>query len=300
MGKLINQPAQFRIPPSDGLRAARGVGVIENPADDLDQEGRWAGGYSMLRHPCKAGGVMDPCGHPNRTPTREPGTRDGQPFVVWDAFTCSLLGLTAEDLRQDAITALNLAQYHLVASELWRGDQAQASSWPNVFLAKDSDPGYLDLVTAAGGSPVANSFSMENGLAAMEDALAACTDGQRVIHAPPSVVSHWDMGGALRFEGGRIWTIRNTLVISDSGYDGSGPVSLGQPAAAPAGVWIYGTGPLLLRLDSNVTVLPPLSDLPASIRFATNDQTFYAEKLAMITWDCCHVGARLSLNPVAP
>lgn len=286
------------VPAQDGLRAARGLGVVENPADPLDPGADWVRGFRFRRTPCKCGTVGNPCNFGDRpAATTSLGFRDVTPFLVRCGRVCTTRGFAAADYAAEAQTLLNAVQYDQIARELWRGDQAKApdgggAAWPNPYLADDDQPGFVNLVDVF-GNPATDSFSPASGLAAMEMALAQCTVGLRVIHAPAAAVVLWGGLNLLRYEGNRTFTATGTMVIADTGYDGSGPDSLGNAAGTYADFWIYGTGPLQLRLDPVVALDPPQGDFGAAVNRRVNEITYWAEKRAAIVWDCCHIGARI-------
>ena len=61
-----------------------------------------------------------------------------------------------------------------------------------------------------------------------------------------------------------------------------------------AGVWVYATGPLQIRLDTGPpTVTPTAGNLAEAVDRGVNDITYIAERPASAVWGCCHIGARL-------
>lgn len=310
MGPIQVVTGPLPVPANEGWRAARGAtgAIVENRSDPLDPTDRWQGGFRFRRTPCKCGAVGDPCSHEDLpvyegNPAGGPGLRTVQPFLVRCERGCTTRGMAAADYAAEARELLDLVQYDQISREFWRGDQAKAPDgggdpWPNPYLAKDAEPDFVNLVTDAdwgNGNIAADSFSPVTGLAALEAALAACSAGYRVVHAPVQALTYWHEAGLLRHEGGRILTANGTFVVTDTGYDGSSPDSAGNVAGTWADFWAYGTGQVHLRLDPGVDMTPSADDVVAAVNRVSNEVSYRAERYAAPVWDCCHVGARITV-----
>lgn len=305
---VTGPPQQAR---NDGLRAARGLSVMENPADPLDPENRWVRGYRFNYGPCLTGYTLDPCEPEPVPPVAGPaGERWIEPFVVAIDRTCSTWGWEAADYPTQALRIFEANEFGVIARELWRGDQAILSGWTNpdptpetggpgnTYLAGDWDPEFVNLITLSGGDPLVDTMNPVEGLAALEQALTGCNPGPGVIHITKRLAIILGSYNALRSDGGRLFTINGTQVIADGAYDGSGPDSLGKPAASDSYEWAYATGPITLRIETQAPLLtPPANRFEQAVDKESNTIDFMAQRKASVSWGCCHVG--VAIAPVA-
>lgn len=270
---------RFAEPPRVGLLPALGGGSVVGM-------GPWAGGVTWAPEQCGEGGAYDASSCPPDDPDIDiPGSPDiveAMPFTVWAGDRCSPWDLDrpwAERARRQ----LAAVQSHLVAAEFWTGEIAQASDWPNRFLASPDS----DVLTAGAEEPL-------QALACLELGIARAGKGRRgMIHATPDLVTTWQAGGALRREGGVILTVLDTVVIADAGYDGSGP---NGELAADGSVWAYGTEMIGVRL-SPVRMVPDVEGITsANIDRSVNTVLARAERDAVVLWDgCVHVAVEVDL-----
>lgn len=287
------------VPLSGGLFGARNHGVWINPPDPLDPGGRWkAVGWTFERRPCSVTFTRDPCDSTTaKVPAEGAGLRSGQPYLVVAGRTCSTTGWKTADYQSEAERVLMAEMWPQIAFELWRGDRAKAMGAPTPYFADDAQTGWVDLVVANGGG-VGDSFLPKDALAAMDDALASSFGGQGLIHVPVAVLGVLVGDGIVEYEGGVWYSPGRNVVVADAGYDGSGPDSLGNPAGdlgGTDGAWIYGTGPVVIRHDTETTLVPGRDRWQEALAPGTNDLTWFAERLATAWWDCGHFGARVRL-----
>lgn len=304
-------------PPTDGLRGARGLGVVENPADPLDPQALWTRGYAFDFDACSTGIVRDPCLRETMPTLRgNGGRRRIEPFVVNVGRVCSTYGWQATDYVADAQRLLEAYQYGLIARELWRGDLAIARGWTNPtpgpddelvgnpFLAWSQDPQFTDLVGLLGGNPLVDTMDTVQALAEMEQYAGSCSSGPALIHATRRMATLWAKDSLLTREGGRLFTQLGTQVVADGMYDGSGPTLdppdpddppvPGIPADATR-EWAYVTGPITVRLESGPPKLTPTAgDLALAVDRSVNDVTYWAERKASLSWGCCHAAVAIS------
>lgn len=301
------------VPPTDGIRAARGLGVVENPSDDLDPSRQWGRGYTFDFDRCNAGYLTNPCSNTARPTVRgNGGRRRVEPFVVTVGRVCGTFGWQAQDYAADANRLLDAYQWKLIAAELWTGTFAQAEGWTNPdpddgvgnpFLAWHLDPQFLDLVADHGGDPLVDAFGPVDALSVLEQGLAECSGSSNgVIHATKRMATIWASLDLLEREGGRLFTRIGTQIIADNGYDGSGPtmdppdpedpIVPGTPATLQR-EWAYATGPIQLRIEPTLRQIP--SDMSEALDRSNNDVTYYAERKASVAWGCCHLAA--AINP---
>lgn len=264
--------------------AAPRVGLIASARTDLSLPARWNNGFSYEpENYCSANGVVDPC---ESSKTVTPGGRDVvtvDPVVLWAADVCTTLGM--RDRLGRARRRLQACQSKLLAGELWEGTLSQASS--NV------DNKYL-------ASPAANTVSLDSlavsdGLACMEDALAACSCSRSMIHVTNGLMTYLNRENLVTRVGDMFITANDTIVVADNGYTGTGPE--GQ-AAVTGAVWAYGTDIVNVALDE-VQVFPG-SDIEAMGRtdgLYDNSLTYRAERLAAAWWDgCCHIAVPFDID----
>lgn len=249
---------------------------------DSDSRTRWEGAVRYNpEQVCYSGTAQDPC-NPNFTNIPpNPALVEAQPYYVWAGDRCATFGWSARDYKGRATRALLAAESKQIAHELWNGTRAQASGWPNAFLASSN----ADTLT---GSPQAPATALDM----LEQALADCSNGQRgVIHCTRQMGSFLSgLGNTLRVANGIILTYIGTVIIPDAGYDGSGPS--GQPAVNGS-QWAYATLMPTVR-RSPIEVIPDTFE-EAIIR-GTNDLEFRAQRMAVATFPpCCLAAVEVNL-----
>lgn len=281
------------------------VGLIQAAlTGQVDAEGKWLNGFAFQALDCIEGGAFDPCAADLELVIPENRANvEFVPFAVWAGYKCSTF--TAEfDWTRAVTDALLASESKQVAREFWRGDIARAEGHPNGFLTDDDASDELSTSTL---DPL-------EALACLEQYLGDCGNGQQgMIHATRQLVTHWANGGALRREGSRIFTIHDTIVVSDGGYDGSGPNARDDDAPEEAGAtqFAYATGLVSVRLEpmtpvtlkhpetgETLELVPPLIGGPdaSGVDRTTNLAEARAERRAAATWSgCCHAHVEVDL-----
>lgn len=271
--------AQQLVPPRTGLLSA----LAALPAAE-----RMATGIAWEPEACGYGGAFDPklCSPSSLStiePDAGPGLEEAVPFTVWGADVCATFQRD-RDRTGRARRQLAAIESYQVARELWTGTLARAASpdWPNEYLAKPSS----DVVT---DGPAAATVA----LACLEQGIAEAGKGRRgMVHATPATITHWQVGGALRREGGLVLTINDTIVVADAGYDGSGPN--GEPAA-DGSVWAYATELIAVRLGP-VRYVPDVAESAEALNRLVNTVVVRAERDAVLQWDhCIHIAAEVDI-----
>lgn len=300
MGILTPNPitAPREVAPRDGLGGAVGLGVqvADQGADPLDPDGRWRLGYRLWGPGCASSvvataGVCAPVGYgPSFVAPRWSAGPASAPFVIRSGIGCSLGALAAEGLdawRAEASRMLDLTQWTRVAHELWTGEQAYADGADNRRLASPE------------ADVLGESLGLVEAVARIEDALGACTGDVAVIHVPRRLVPYLAAAGLISSVTGqtaRLFTHNGSLIVADRGYPGTGP--FGQ-APTSTSTWIYGTPVLAARIDPTTTFpaapgREATADVASAAYPSTNDAVVIAERLAAISWRCCHVTASVS------
>jgi hypothetical protein len=291
-GGVPVEPARPSVP-----RTGLIVSALNQPQGE---DARWLNGFSFQALDCLGGGILDPCATGVELVIPDnPDQIDFQPFGVWAGYKCSPWDREFDWAR--AVTdALLATESYQIAHELWRGDLARDSAWPNAYLA-DSDNSFDLSEFTAPVTPL-------EALACLEDYIAQCSKNQQgFIHATRGLVIQWANGGALRREGQRTYTVHDTVVVSDGGFDGSGPTGRDEPAPEAAGAtqWAYATGPVTVRLEplaersfpdpdggaDLIQFVSPVIGGPTAegMNLQTNTVEVRAQRLAAATWSgCCH------------
>lgn len=241
---------------------------------------RWQGGFAFEPEGCQAVGTFDPCNSATKNLPLAQAIVEYDPVLLVAGDRCSPWGFSARDWQGRARRLLEACQSKLLAAELWTGKLAKSAGFPNKYLAHPN----ANTLTIVPVSPA-------EALSCLESALSDCGCSAGVIHATPATVSAWAQANLVYREDGYLVTIMGTKVITDAGYDGSGPD--GQPAVTGR-VWAYGTDAVGIFLDE-IKVYP--SNFAEALNREKNLIEFRAERLAAATWGgCCHVAVEIDIN----
>lgn len=261
----------------------------------------WSAGIKWRPENVAAGGTVDPCSPGTFTPPANLAQQMANPVLIWAAEKCSTMGERYEEARGRAERLLEAITSKRVARELWRGDRAAGSAWPNPYFTRDHAGGFNAPVVgqiAAGAviSPIA-------AFAALEQAIGEKGTGARgMIHATRRTVSIWIANRLIHREGGLLLSELGTIVVADAGYDGSGPDAGGggiahaalAPDATGITSWAYATGIVTLRLGPIETsgqgrvgdLLPTGNNaLGETVTRDADDIVVIAQRLALATFD---------------
>ena len=279
-------------------RVAAPFGLV-NPLTLVDTEDdRWENGFQYETLACSARlgirGACDPAAdyeiYPGAGNDTDGGWHDYTPFMVTVERECSAVGLDWDKFREDLMDSLEFCTAKGVEREFWTGELAQAGGGgcgsnqpasnpidPNVYLADSANT-----TTLNGGTAV----KPLEALALLENALADCgCGGPGVIHATrgtAAILKAWrdEEYGVLR-------TFAGSLLIAGAGYPGTGP---GGSAAGANKVWMYGTGPVQVRLGDKHFSPDTRSE---AMNRKTNAVTGLADRAAAVTTDGCCIFAVL-------
>lgn len=263
--------------------------------EDWDPTNRWESGFQFFPDGCDDGTVWAPC---DPTPVdlevlaaENAAVVEWQPLVYYAGFTCSTWGMGALNYTERAKRRLSRVMPRLVEDEFWRGDEAQAQSLPNQYLADATT-----LVEVDGGT----AQPLDYALGMLQQRLGDCLGGDvpGVIHAPRRLVSLWAhdylvlpyrdpiSGRTFLFD-----TFGNQ-VVAGAGYDGSGPDGL-TPTEDDTTMWAYATGPVY-KLVGDQQVYADRDEW--FVDRATNTATIFAQQTVAVVWDgCCHFGVNVDL-----
>lgn len=258
------------------------------------------GGVSFLPSPCTGGGTFDPC-----SPAADPVVEAADfPAYTESAGVPLKVGVscTAQDTyvrengRRIAAEWLNVRQHYLAAREFWRGEQAQASGWPNFYLADASTTETVGTDLAPCGALAALESAIA-GVARDAEADSVCGGARGIIHASPAVAVAWTMNYLAYRVGSQLYTAAlNTPIITGPGYDGTGPGYDGPSEPVSGYSWAYATGWLQVRLDT-----PWLPDMEWSVDPATNEYVQWAQRGVNVAVDtCCTAAVQVALGDCSP
>lgn len=248
------------------------------PDDGTDQ---WMEGMAWRSELCPTYQGYNPCAELTEGP--EPGG-DGLVYYVPVAYRvadeCSLMSGRFDEQR---ITRLaNAVASFVAAQELWTGELSAMDPYdlPNGGVTNQVNPHLAsddaEVVTAPAGGILA-------ALAALEERTREITRGQQVfLHAPIGLVDQ--VAQNLRRVGNELRTATDGILIGDAGYPGTGPDGTGEN-------WIYGTGPVAVRLGPVSAVVDPR----ATVDRETNTRQVWADRMFAVTFDpCAHTAMQVT------
>jgi len=194
-------------------------------------------------------------------------------------YQCSSYGFPAADYEGRARRQIEVAKIKSIEAEFWTGSKVPHN--PSLRRSTPNDDGHI---LNPGGAAAPTAVSPSIALMLLSQALANCaTGGLGTIHATPATVERWVSTLNTKSDDGRLSTLgRGDIVVSGSGYPGTGP--LGQPPPGPNEVWAYATGLVNIR-EGDTEVFP--DTFAEAMDRATNTVTYYGEVTAAVTWDLC-------------
>jgi hypothetical protein len=256
--------------------------TLSSVAQAVPDDAHWRAGGAVTGYPSDAPSGHDPCSA--GTSRIKDGPSAPNYTGVFPAFTaylgeaCGTYGIgDYDEFRRRSEVALAARVSMALEQQL-----ASASYVDAPHMGDD------DVVLLATGAAV----PVVTALGYLEDHLGASgQDG--IIHVTPAVAAV--LGDWLRDDRGVLRTGRGTPVAVGDGYIGADtPTSGGSKDtdAAAGQAWLYVTGPVLYRLDSEIVSLP--ETLAEALDRATNDVVFRAEQDLWVAWDKQVQGAVLA------
>lgn len=202
-----------------------------------------------------------------------------EPTIVEVPYTCSTFGWEEEDYQGKALRALERGKSKAIECEFWTGAHNPLN--PSLVRGTPNDD---DHVLNPGGAATPTAVSPGIALMLLAQALANCGSGGRgMIHATPALAERWASFLTIGTEDGLLVTLsRGDIVVSGTGYPGTGP--LGQPPPGPNEAWAYATGIVDIRLG-DPELIP--DNLEEAIERSTNTVTFRGECTAAAADDLC-------------
>jgi hypothetical protein len=249
------------------------VNLLASALRPDDGSGRWMEGMSWRSELCPTYQGYNPCAELEDGP--DPGG-DGLVHYVPVAYRvadeCATLSGTFDEARVERLA--NAIASYVVARELWTGELSALDPYdlPNGGATGQVNPHLAsadaEVVTAPAGGLMA-------ALAELEERTRVATRGQQVfLHAPIGLVNQ--VASNLERVGNELRTGTGGIVIGDAGYPGTGPAGTGTN-------WIYGTGPVSVRLGPVQATTEPR----ATVDRGTNTRLVWADRMFAVTFDPC-------------
>lgn len=253
--------------------APNAVNLLASALRPGDGAGKWMEGMAWRSELCPTYQGYNPCTELEEAPD-EGG--DGLVYYVPVAYRvadeCMLL---SGRFDQDRVVRMsNAIASFVVAQELWTGALSQMEPYDlpnggavdqvNAYLSN----GNAEVVTAPAGGLLA-------ALAELEEQTRQATRGQQVfLHVPIGLIN--TIAQNLRRVGNELRTATDAIVIADAGYPGTS----GDP---PTNDWIFGTGPVAVRLGPVSTEVEPR----ATVDRTSNRRRVWADRMFAVTFDPC-------------
>ena len=262
--------------------------VNDDPGDPL------TGGDGFGFYPIQIPGDLTPVPDVKKDYDGEQGPIRYTPFVVEVPYTCSSWGFQVNDYEGKALRQLDAGLGKALEHEFWTGAINAAN--PNLTYWTPNDDAHI---LNPGGATAPTPVSVTLGLALLSGALAQCANGSRgMIHATPVVVGLmaelYLIDDDDTNENAYLSTrSRDDIVVSGSGYTGTGP--FGQPAPTGTQAWMFATGMVDVRLGEPM-VYP--EEFAHALDRATNTVTFRGEQVAAVSPDaCCMFAVLVDYDP---
>jgi len=277
------------------------LSVVQTPTDDADKR-HWRNGIQFQGDPCDAAQTtQDPCPSPSAGFVKPP-TADGLPakgaesFTVYAYLPCNPVGYyqTAE---QRILNHFTMGEARAVERTFWTGIiDAPVTGITYPHLAADtevaSDGLSPVLLQTAADVVVTGVVDIVEGIGLLESALGTCFGGVGVIHAPRAAFAHMSANHLIYTRGGTAYTLADTPIAFGAGYPGTSPAG---DTPAFGNVWLYATGPIMMRRDPEIKITAtPAESLDRSV----NTLNMIAERTYNLAWDCCHFAVQVSLGGI--
>lgn len=298
----VTIPAPQSSLPTVGLRASIGAGVVFNGIERYSTAiDRWwtPAGWNFETPPCSELQSGTICVNPRPFAPGNPGVQEGVALSFESQIQCSTWGtdIIASDgkvsipkFEEYALEQFNRQAFAAISSEIWSGTESRASGYQNKYLALD-DGNVTDL------SP-AGAVSIKDGIGLLDEYLACCNpQGNGLIHSPVKYLTYFGAEELMVDTGtSRRATHGGNTIVAECGYAGTGPGDfLTGPTpldpAEPGKVWLYATGPMLIRIIVDES---PLSH----VDILNNDATTVLSGHYMFGWSCCHAAVQVEVCPL--
>lgn len=242
-------------------------------AYDVTPEGtHWEAGADVYPYPGGLPDTHNPCSGGSY------GTKDeGEPtsavqfggFTAYLPITCTTRGMGSwEEFKSRAEAVLVAKQSYAVELELAYDDAGIG----NPHLTEGG-------ITPLGGGTAKKPVE---GLALLEDSIAAETAASGVIHAAPSLVAAWSREFLVFHEGNHLVTANGTWVVAGAAYASARFHPSDKSAAGATQNWAFATGDVQY-MQSEMLPLP--ETVKEAVDREQNVVTFRAERSFVVDWD---------------
>lgn len=228
---------------------------------------------------------------PGKEPTAGYNTRAATAFTVYADVDCSVPGFW--DRAEQAIAeTLARSEEHEVERAFWTGRAANALVvYPhlaaNAVVSETRGGSHTYTLQTAATTVTGGPYDIVEGIGRLEAALAACYEGQGVIHVPIALATALADAMLLVRDGNRYRTPAGNLIVLGGGYPGTSPAG----ASSADSVYVYATGAMFLY-RSGIFTTPPVSAVDRRV----NTQEMIAERTYLLGWECCHLAVEISLG----
>jgi hypothetical protein len=232
--------------------------------------GRWDGGINIWGYTTDTPSTWDACSagtYRVKGDAGEVANAGFDTFGIYITEECTTASVAAdlEGFRQRAEVVLDATQSFAVEQALAQG----VDGLNNKYLG---DPDLVSLAT---------NVSARIGIAYLENAIGA-TGRRGMIHITPAVaISAGIVLDNLDNPQPILITPTGNVIVIGAGYIGTDPDD--EPSPNATHDWIFGTGPVMARVSSEVLAGP--DEVLGMIDHETNDVVYRAEKLASVGWD---------------
>lgn len=272
------------------LPVARRFSLLSTPGVVVEDDNRWMNGVNVIGYPAGLPSAWEPCSTGTfrvKDSSAVEGEEEAQPssrfdpIAVYFPFSCTVRG--GRGVQQKLIDRVEAVLDATLSFGVERALVAGTAGSTNPFIG---DTG-MDVLASG------NAVSPQVGQSYLENAIAALTGRQGIIHATPAVVAAWGYGAGLPEDvppdeevddpppPHTLRTANGTPVISGAGYIGVHPLgSGGLVGPGETTDWVYATGPVEVRVGD----LEP-TEVEDVIDHASNDIVIRAERYVLPNWD---------------
>jgi len=298
--RLIVSGPNFALPPYN----------LASVVDWRDGDGHWRAGVEWETVCGDADSTYDECVIIGATsgavtgvpvPFPEPGpkaataTRENfgaTPFTVYAEVDCSAVGFY-DDSTAWARDRLERTEFKELEKIFFSGTVAGVVDAQFPHLAASAE---VTDVEANGNSVTlqqaativtGSAVCVEVALGLLESAFADCYSGAGIVHVPNELIPIMDQAYLLERDDDRLITGNGNVVVAGTGYAGSSPAGVVDPAVR----WIYMT-PQIFGYRSEIRTFAPETTLDRSV----NTVKAIAERTYLLGYDCCLVAVPVSLT----
>lgn len=277
------------VPPPTFIDRSYGLwSVVDDRSAQVTEE-HWRNGVKWQQVCGQGGTTYDPfCLETSPTAKADNMTTPNQaasPMVPFAQVDCSPVGYTDAEHEARASQALSQIEAWQVERMFWTGAAGGDAGVVFPHLAATaavvdvSETVTINLQCATTTVTGSVALDVTEGLGRLESALAACWNGQGVIHVPLVLGQMLWRANAVKANGPRLQTQTGNLVALGAGYPGTGPDGSPPPLNS---VWVYATGPVFGYRSAAERF-----SFRDSLDRSENTARMIAERTYVVGFDCC-------------